>query len=210
MGLKIITPPTVSPIEVIGLDAIKSHLQEALDVSDNDSAISALTAAAWDLAERQTWRQFLTASYRLTLETFRAQAPDRNGNLCPVLIPRAPTQSIESVKYKDATDGTLTTLTVDDDYIIDDESAICSIRPAYDTNWPGVRWNDPQAVQIEFTAGYGDTLEDMPPVLIHAIKLQVGDWWRYRESTVLSTPSVLSNSAKALLESIEIRDDRLS
>ena len=63
MGLKIVTPPSVTPISVVGIDNLKEHLQVATDVSDDDALITAYLNAAWALAEAHTWRQFLTANW---------------------------------------------------------------------------------------------------------------------------------------------------
>lgn len=210
MGLKIVTPPTVTPISIVGIDQLKQHLQEATDVSDEDKLIISYLNAAWKLAEAHTWRQFLTAEFRYTLQNFRAQNPDLawNSRLAPILIPRPPCQSIASVKYID-TNGVLQTLVVNTDYVVDLESDITTIRPAYEKCWPGVRRNLPNAVQITFTAGYGNTLADMPDVLLHAIRLQVGSWWLNREASDSRQHYELPAATKALLEAIEVRDDRL-
>ena len=198
MGLKIVTPPTVAPISVVGMDLLKLHLQEAIDVSDEDALIESMLNAAWDLAEKHTWRQFLTASYRFTLFDFAAQYPDlRVGRrTVPLMIPRAPCRSIDSVKYRQS-DGTQITMALNTDYIIDDESDIWSIRPAYDKCWPCVRSRDPKAVEITFTAGYGTTAAEMPAVLLHAVKLQVGSWWLNREATDSRQHYELPAAAKA-------------
>lgn len=210
MGLKLITPPTVDPISIVDLDLLKQHLHEATDVADEDELITAYLNAAWELAERHTWRQFLTATWRYTLLNWTSQDPDQTYGryLTPILIPRPPCQSIDLVQYYDC-DGALQTLAVDDDYEVDDESDIWSIRPAYEACWPNVRRNHPKAVQITFTAGYGDTLADIPEVVLHAVRLQVGSWFLNRESVDSRQHHELPSAAKALLESIEIRDDRL-
>lgn len=210
MGLKIVTPPSVTPISVVGIDNLKEHLQVATDVSDDDALITAYLNAAWALAEAHTWRQFLTAEYRYTLLDFTAQMPDQRygRRLANILIPRPACQSIDSVQYLDG-DGTLMTLVEDTDFVVDDENDICSIWPVVGTSWPSVRRNHPKAVQITYTAGYGDTLADMPDMLLHALRLQVGSWFLNRESVDAKAMSELPNATKALLEAIEIRDDRL-
>lgn len=210
MGLKVITPPTVTPISIVGLDLLKQHLQEATDVSDEDLLIEAYLNAAWSLAESHTWRQFLTAQYLFTLLDFTAQNPHRTcgRRRANILIPRPPCQSIDSVEYLDG-DGELQTLILAEDFIVDEDGDICSIWPAYGRSWPSVRRNHPNAVRITFTAGYGETLSEMPDVMLHAIRLQVGSWWLNRESIDSRQQYELPAAAKALLEAIEVRDDRL-
>jgi uncharacterized phiE125 gp8 family phage protein len=210
VGLKIITPQTVTPISIVGLDALKQHLQEATDVSDEDQLITSYLNAAWKLAEAHTWRQFLVCSYRYTLMSFTAQQPElRYGRrLTNILIPKPPLRSIDSVKYLDG-DGTQITLAANTDYFADLDSDIGSLWPAIGKSWPCVRRNHPAAVEITFTAGYGNTLADMPDVLLHALRLQLASWWRNRESVDTRQQYELPNASKALLEAIEVRDDRL-
>lgn len=208
MGLKIVTPPTVTPISVVGIDNLKEHLTVATDVSDDDALITAYLNAAWALAEAHTWRQFLTAEYRYTLLDFTAQQQGLRHRMGSILIPRPALQSIVSVEYLDG-DGATVELVEDTDFIVDDENDIGAIWPAIDTSWPSVRRNHPKAVTITYTAGYGDTLADMPDMLLHAVKLQVGSWWMNRESVSEKAMKELPAATKALLEVIEIRDDRL-
>ena len=208
MGLKIVTPPTVTPISVVGIDNLKEHLQVATDVSDDDALITAYLNAAWALAEAHTWRQFLTAEYRYTLLDFTAQRKGLRHRMGSILIPRPALQSIVSVEYLDG-DGATVELVEDTDFIVDDENDIAAIWPAIDTSWPSVRRNHPKAVTITYTAGYGDTLADMPDMLLHAVKLQVGSWWMNRESVSEKAMKELPAATKALLEVIEVRDDRL-
>ena len=208
MGLKIVTPPTVTPISVVGIDNLKEHLQVATDVSDDDALITAYLNAAWALAEAHTWRQFLTAEYRYTLLDFTAQRKGLRHRMGSILSPRPALQSIVSVEYLDG-DGATVELVEDTDFIVDDENDIAAIWPAIDTSWPSVRRNHPKAVTITYTAGYGDTLADMPDMLLHAVKLQVGSWWMNRESVSEKAMKELPAATKALLEVIEVRDDRL-
>ena len=210
MGLKVITPPTVTPMSIVGIDALKMHLQEATDVSDEDSLIESYLNAAWKLAEAHTWRQFLTAQFRYTLTDFTAQkhhGPYRR-RTANILLPKPPCVSVQSVAYLNEA-GVTVAMVANEDYIVDLESDITSLWPAYGKCWPCVRPNHPAAVTITYTAGYGNTLATMPDVLLHAIRLQVGAWWKNRESTDTRQQYELPNAAKALLETIEVRDDRL-
>ncbi len=194
MGLKIITPPTVTPMSIVGIDALKAHLQEAIDVSDEDALIESYLNAAWKLAEAHTWRQFLTAQFRYTLSDFTAQQHHKaySRRIANILIPKPPCISVQSVAYVDG-DGNLVTMVANEDYIVDSESDIASIWPAYGKSWPCVRRHHPAAVLITYTAGYGTTLAAMPEVLLHAIRLQVGSWWKNREST---DPATAQRAAK--------------
>lgn len=208
MALKVITAPTVRPIDVIGLDRVKDHLHEAQDVNEEDELITEMVNAAWALAEAYTWRQFLTADLELQLWNWNAQDADRaySPSTTPVLIPRPNTQEILSVTYTDCSGSDVVLESSDFDV---DEDAIWKLFPAYGKSWPSVRFS-PKAVRVRFRAGYGLTLEEMPSVLMHAIKLQVGSWFLNRESVDFRTHQELPEATRALLQSIEIRDPRLN
>lgn len=210
MGLKIVTPPTVTPMSIVGIDNLKAHLQEATDVSDEDQLIESYLNAAWKLAEAHTWRQFLTAQFRYTLTDFVVQKHHKHygRRIANILLPKPPCIAVQSVAYLNEA-GETVTMVANEDYIVDLESDIASLWPAYGKSWPCVRRNHPAAVTITYTAGYGTTLAAMPDVLLHAIRLQVGSWWKNRESIDSRQQYELPNAAKALLEVIEVRDDRL-
>lgn len=201
MSIKIVTAPTVEPIEILGLSALKRHLNEAVDVSDNDDLITAYCSAAWDYAQRYTWRQLITASLRLSLpgwflERYFSESYKSKGSIIP--IPRPKVISIDSVKYYDDS-NVLQTLGAAY-WAADVEADVCELI-VYD--FPTV-YERPDAVQINYTAGYGTTTASMPPVLLHAVRLLVGQYYESREPDQANTGTV-----DALLQAIECRDERL-
>ena len=60
------------------------------------------------------------------------------------------------------------------------------IEPAYGQWWPSVRCV-PQAVEVEYTAGYGLESADVPATIRHAITMMVGEWIEFREGQVIGT-----------------------
>lgn len=59
----------------------------------------------------------------------------------------------------------------------------------------------PDAVRIDYEAGYGDESGDVPAPVSHAVKLLVGHWYRNREEVVVSqaTPKELPMGVAALM-----------
>lgn len=189
MGIKVVTAPTVEPIEILGLSALKLHLNEAADVVDNDALITTYCQVAWDYAERYTWRQLLTASLRLSLPCWLEVIP----------LPRPLVTAVASLQYYDE-DNVLQTLD-SASWRVDLENDVAEIQ-VYD--FPTL-YDRPDVVRVNYTAGYGDETADFPPVLLHAVRLLVGQYYATREPDNAETDTV-----DALLEAIEIRDERLA
>jgi len=170
MSLTIVTPPAEEPVT---LTEAKNHLR--VDLSDDDSLISALIVAAREHAEAITRRAFITQTLKLSMDAF----PANNG---PIYVPMPPLQSVNSLKYFD-TDGMEQTLTEGTDFLVDNESEPGRITPAPDTGWPATQ-NRPNAVSVEFVAGFGDASK-VPQGIKQAILLMVGHWYENREAVTM-------------------------
>lgn len=170
MSLTIVTPPAEEPVT---LTEAKNHLR--VDLTDDDSLISALIVAAREHAEAITRRAFITQTLKLSLDAF----PANNG---PIYVPMPPLQSVNSLKYFD-TDGVEQTLNEGTDYLVDNESEPGRITPAPDTGWPATQ-NRPNAVSVEFVAGFGDASK-VPQGIKQAILLMVGHWYENREAVTM-------------------------
>lgn len=191
MTISVVTPPAVTPIACVGLSAIKAHLRVASELTDEDDLIAAYVAAAWEFAEALTWRQLLTATLRLTLPAWE----------CPLLLPKPPLVSVESVKYYDAENELQTWDAAN--YRVHTTAGVSEIHPVYGVSFPSL-YPRGDAVQVEYVAGYGEAAADMPPSLLHAVKLLVGQYYEHREE-------VGANAAVGhLLSSISCRDERLT
>ena len=92
-----------------------------------------------------------------------------------------PVQSITTVKYIDV-DGVQQTLAASE-YKIDINSQPARLVPAYGKDWPSTR-DEINAVEIQFICGYA-TLADLgtvKPMIAHAVKLLVAEWYENREA----------------------------
>lgn len=170
MSLTIVTPPAEEPVT---LTEAKNHLR--VDLTDDDSLISALIVAAREHAEAITRRAFITQTLKLSMDAF----PVNNG---PIYVPMPPLQSVNSLKYFN-TGGVEQTLTEGTDYLVDNESEPGRITPAPDTGWPATQ-NRPNAVSVEFVAGFGDASK-VPQGIKQAILLMVGHWYENREGVTM-------------------------
>lgn len=179
MAIEIVTPPGEEPVT---FQEAKDHLR--VDVTAEDDLITRLITDAREWAERYTRRAIVDQAWRLWVDRFPDGAVDEYGK--PILgyrplgdvaiwLPGGKVKSIDSVKYTD-TSGVLQTL-AGTEYSLDskDPQKHSRLLPAYGKSWPIAR-AEPNAVQIQYTAGYGDAAA-VPAILKQAILLHVG--WNY-------------------------------
>jgi uncharacterized phiE125 gp8 family phage protein len=173
MALRRTTPPAVDPVT---LDEAKAHLIVTHD--EDDDLIGRLVMGATRLLELETARQFVEAEWLLSLDGFE---PVIELRVCPVI-------EITELAYVDAA-GVQQTLDPAA-YQLDAESCPARLAPAFETEWPDTR-AVMNAVQVTFTAGYGDAeeLDLVPAEAKQAILLLVGHWYEHRETVALGTIS---------------------
>lgn len=106
MGLKQTTAPSTEPVTLPDVLAAIGY-----EDNDKDSLVNSYIAAARQYCEDFTNRQFVTATWTLTLDRF----PSSVG---VIHLPRPPLSSITSITYLDSA-GDLQTLDAAD-YIFDD------------------------------------------------------------------------------------------
>ena len=191
-SLRLTTAPAGEPLRVV--PDIRDHCR----LTDDEAAASSLDLASKIQAARTaceiaTRRQLITATWTLVLDTWTEEGVRFADGL---RLPRPPLQSVTSVKYIDA-DGNQQTWAQDaTGYTVDTPSGeTCSkgrIYPSYGVDWPALR-GQPNAVEVEFVAGYGDDPEDVPARLREAMKRYVGELYERREEGVLGqlTPTLI-------------------
>ncbi|HDR8932974.1 head-tail connector protein [Burkholderia vietnamiensis] len=171
MGIRLTQAPAEEPVT---LEEAKLHLR-VIDSSE-DALISLLISAARVHAENVCRRVFVTQKWDLFLDAFpfytyygvipgyvpvdqlpaawmtmRNYAVRFRGSKIDIPFPRL--QSVDAVKYIDAFGNQQT---MDPSlYVVDNISEPGVLTPATGTYWPDTL-NTTNAVQISFTAGYGD------------------------------------------------------
>lgn len=142
-----------------------------IDGSEQDGVLTALIVAARQYAEAYTKRQFCTATYRLTLDSWAAKTR----------IPRPPTISISSIAYIDPNGATQTLSANVYQLVNDPEGAFVELAPAQ--IWPAVRVQR-EAIAITYTAGYG-AAANVPATIKQAMLMLIGNWYENRETVVI-------------------------
>lgn len=163
-ALQEVTPPAVEPV---GLAAAKLHLR--VDGTADDVLITAMAIAAREQCETFTNLSLITTAWRMSLAEFPCDGV--------IVAPRAPLIAVTAVKYRD-TEGDEQTLDPSA-YQVDARATPGRIVPAHGTRWPATRCQ-PNAVTVEFTAGFGADADDVPFVLTAGIKLYLGHLYQHR------------------------------
>lgn len=136
-------------------------------------------------------RALTTATFRMTLPCFA----DR------IFLPVAPLQSVTSFQYRDM-DGDLQTVDAALYSVVETEPAeIVRNRGA---SWPDMDSSRPDAVSIEFTAGYGAP-GDVPDAIKQWVLYQVSQIHDLRQPVVVGTIVQPTPFIRDMLEGYRIR-----
>lgn len=171
-----------APVHGISLTTVKAHLR--VDHSDDDALIGAYVDAAvshidgphgW--LDRAIWPQTL----ELRQNVFGSE---------PIRLPYGPATAITSIKYVDP-DGAEQTLS-SGGYVLTNDGLV---DVAYSASWPNLR-GDAEGVRIRYAAGYAT----LPPAILSAVMLMVGDLYQNRETVgEVTGPIQMSTTVQALL-----------
>ena len=180
---------TVEPATLFAdLALVKVHLR--VDIADDDALIGAYVAAATRACEEHTRRQFMPATWRLSLDEF--PSGELNSRISPaieandILLPRPPFAAVTSLIYKDPA-GVAQTLVSGTDYLqLSDDEPARLVLPLTAT-WPDT-YRQPGAVSITYVAGYADAAS-VPAPLKQAVLFLVSHLYENREPVIVGTIS---------------------
>lgn len=175
MGLTLTQAATEDPVTVE-----QARAQCRVTDDREDSQFQLWIKAATRFGEKITGRQFCTATWTLTLDSFPAY----------IELPLSRVQSVGSITYDDIDDAAQTLSSADYDLDATSEPAI--ISPTLDAVWP-VSSGLPGSVRVVFTVG--TSAADVPATIKQAILLMVGQFYSGRED-----PGKISQAAQALFD----------
>lgn len=167
---------SLTALEPIDADAVlplaDAKVQLRVDGDDDDPLIQALTLSAIDWVERYAGVALCRRQFRWVGEGFPAT----------MRLPMRPVVSVDTVAYLDSAGA---------------EQSL--VAPAWRVSGdavvagPGVSWpstlSGAGAASVTFTAGYGDVLAEAP-ALHSAVRMLLGDLYKFRESTLVGATSV--------------------
>jgi len=165
--IKVITPPTAEPVS---LDLVKQQIRIIHD--DEDVLIESYIKASRQYCEDVQGRAYIEQTIRYTLDRW----PSRRW----ITLPRAPLMSVTHVKYTDI-DGNVETLDVAD-YTVDIKTEPGRVVLKNGKSWPSVSLSPQNAIEVEFKAGYGSTVANVPATSKQAIMMLVAHYYENRET----------------------------
>lgn len=172
------------------LDAIKNYLKIDTSVTADDDLIIDMTLAAISFIERYTGRTLLTTEYR----TWRDWFP------CDYIeLRRSPLQSLDLFNYIDINGDVKTVDPLV--YYNTFESDYSKILPQPGKNFPSDLICKLQSIIIQFTVGYGDTVDDIPAELLVALLQMVAALYDNRGDCIgMSRASAACGCQEALVK----------
>lgn len=168
----LITGPAIEPITL-------EEAQDHLKVNGEDTYLTGLIATARTMVERYVNRSLILQSWKGFKNCWHH---------C-MRIPYPPLIAVSSVKYYNL-DGVLTTLSTTD-YWVNNADQPGEIRTVYDFSPPELQYGRPNAIEVEYTAGYLATGTDeqkraaVPAPLRHGMKILLTDLHEHRGQYVI-------------------------
>lgn len=181
----LVTPATVKPLT---LDEAKAQLN--VDHSDDDLLISAMIDAAVSYLDGYSGiygRALIDQTWKVSADGFSS---------C-MRLPVDPLQSITSVKYYDTANVQQTLAGTVYGAYSDALGPFVTLKSGQ--SWPSV-YSREDAIEITWVAGFGPDVPDVPPAVVHAIRLLVAHWYANRETVNIGNiTSILDFTVDALI-----------
>ena len=179
----------VAPLEE-PITLAEAKAQARVEVSTDDTLITALITAGRELIEEETWRALVTQRWDYYPDAW----PDGD----TIALPRPPLRSI--VSFESIDQAGVTTAISASDYVVDVASEPGRLRLKGSAIWPSATLRELNGVHIRFEAGYG-AASAVPMRYKQALKLLVGHWYENREAVLASgaIPKELPRGVTALL-----------
>lgn len=158
-------PPATEPVT---LAEAKDHLR--VDHTEDDAYIATLIQAAREFVEASIDRTLITTPWKMTFDGFPPE----------IVLARPPaSRSVTAtvVTYLDADRNTVTL--PESDYRVDRDATPAVIRNLYGRSWPP-HLTDQNSVTVQWSAGYGDSPDDVPRTVRHAMLMIVGHLYERR------------------------------
>jgi uncharacterized phiE125 gp8 family phage protein len=173
MSLVLVTAPAALPLS---LEEVKSHARlEGVNGEAEDALLAGYIRSATASIDAQAgWlgRALITQTWDLKLDSFPC--------LGSIKIPLPPLQAIVYVKYIDGS-GVEQTIDASEYQVAATGDAFPAyILPSYGNTWPTPRYQ-PEAITVRYRCGYGDSWNDVPEPIRHALMLMCAESYCDRE-----------------------------
>ncbi len=185
MIISALKAPTAAPtIEPITLDEAKAHL--FITHNDDDAYIGTLITVARQACEEKT-------DLSLISQTHTGYA----GEFSRIMeLRKSPVQTISTVKYYDL-ENVLQTVAATD-YMLSPAGARSAVVFAENYSFPRI-YARPDAIRIEYIAGFGSAAGSVPAPIKQAMLLLIGSYYAQRESISAGQMAIVPQAVEMLL-----------
>jgi uncharacterized phiE125 gp8 family phage protein len=159
----VLEAPAVEPVTI---DEVRAHAR--IEINEDDAWLDAAIRSARELVEVRTRRTLITTKLQERLDAF----PDGGGE---VKLRLPPLQQVDEIRYRDSA-GVVQTMDAAD-YQVAIATRPGRVRPT--TRWPTTQ-RVLEAIEIDYTAGYGDEPQHVPSVYRHVMLMITADWYERR------------------------------
>jgi uncharacterized phiE125 gp8 family phage protein len=182
-SLQLMDAPAITPIT---LAEAKSQMR--IESSDDDAYITRLIAAAVTYTDARgvLGRAIITQKWAQSFHEHDTR----------VYLKIIPAKTLTAVKYYDTNNVLQTAITADYMLVANDDWAY--VEPVKGKVWP-ITYDRPDAIRLEFEAGYGPATTDVPQTVRHALLLLVAHWYENREESAEKAPTSIPFGFEALL-----------
>jgi uncharacterized phiE125 gp8 family phage protein len=171
-------------IEPVSVDEVKVHCR--IDGTAEDSYIrDFLIPTARRQCEAFARQVFVKRSFRQDIEG-RCWPSYGQYGIGPIVLDRAPLESITSVAYY-ASGSTTTTTWSSTNYLADTATIPGRMYLAPGSSWPATSDTRHNAVQVTYVAGHSSTAEGVPTDYRHAVLLMCADLYENRQTEITGT-----------------------
>lgn len=169
---------TASTTEPLSLAETKLFLR--VDFTDDDALITNLIVSARQMFEQETGRQLTTATWKGFLDLFPRYSYQA------IEVAKPPLLSVASVLYVDSSgvEQTWALSEYDVQMFAGPKAQRGMISPKADFFYPTTR-RVPNAVTVNFNAGYGPAASDVPQELKLSLLSWVGHLYKHREAFIV-------------------------
>lgn len=182
----IITPPDA----FITYEELGPQTRTDLTFEDN-STISPMIATAVEYVEHKSGRALLDQTLEMRFDKW----PNSKG----FELMRSPVQSISSIKYYDKDN---VEHTVSSNVYFLENTIPARILLNFNQVWPADELRPGYPIVIEYVAGYGSTIDNVPARYVQAVLLLAAHLYENREATVISDGTVTVNTLPYGLNSL--------
>lgn len=169
---------TSAPVnEPVSIRAAKAQLNIDESYSDDDAKLTTLIQAARIWMERRLGQSLITQTRRQYMDTFPCGTLEILYG--PILLDEDGDPASFAVKYFDSNDVEQTWSATN--YWLSTNGYVPKLVPKY--SWPSAG-DRPDAIYVEYQAGYGSTDESVPANIRQAILLIVAEMYTYSIETV--------------------------